>query len=100
MTPQESFQKAVKEALQAHGQNKFGQKHQEHVWAELIAEETGAEAKDIREQEWFKLACKTLNASAFAHWMGKHVKGFKRETKGSKTASIVKGFSLDMEAEK
>lgn len=97
MTAQEKFQSAVNEACKLHGKTTWGQKHSEHVLLACLAEETGAEAKDLAESEGWKLAKRVINPSAFAQWMEKHVEGFKRETKKEKADSIVKGFKLDME---
>lgn len=94
MTSQETFQNAIRESLKLHGQNKWGNKHSEHVMACMMASETGAEVKDILESENFKLAAKVINPSAFAQWMENHVEGFKRETKGEKVKKILSDFTL------
>ena len=88
------FQRLVKSALAEYGKTTWGQKHQESVVYGLIAHETGNDAGDLAEGQIAPYVRRMLNASAFAQWMEKHVKGFEREKKSEKLATKFASFEV------
>ena len=99
---EKAFQAAVKVALETYGKNTWGQKHSIYVIAAMIADDQGAPVEDILLESketkaltpMMEQISRVVNPSAFAQWLDKHVKGFKREKQGEKLATKFASFEV------